>query len=254
MLGRLLFGGFFVFSGVNHFLMAASMVQYAASKGVPMPEIAIPLTGLMLIAGGMSVLLGFMPQLGALCLVVFLAIVTPVMHNFWAAPAEMRAMEMANFMKNLGLLGGTFFLYGVPTPWPSASSRVCDAGSARECAWSVGSAFRRTYKRIRSQCRSGYSRTPRTASFRDFVACASWSWCAHGTSGKRRRQQLSVADDGHAVHQHVPDADRVLRRPFVGGAVRDRARIEDRDVGVCARTHSALAAHLRHARLQTFRG
>ena len=41
LLGRLIFGGFFLYNGANHFLMNATFVQYAAAKGVPMPEVAV---------------------------------------------------------------------------------------------------------------------------------------------------------------------------------------------------------------------
>jgi hypothetical protein len=32
VVGRLIFGGFFLFNGANHFLMNAMMVQYASAK------------------------------------------------------------------------------------------------------------------------------------------------------------------------------------------------------------------------------
>ena len=126
LLGRLIFGGFFLFSGVNHFLSVASMAQYTGAKGVPMPELAVVATGVLLCAGALSILLGLWPHAGAACLILFLAVVTPTMHNFWtvADPAQ-RMMEMANFMKNTALLGSALMLMGVPTPWPySVEGRI----------------------------------------------------------------------------------------------------------------------------------
>src|SRR5437016_9869264 len=63
--GRLLFGGFFLYSGIDHFMNLASMIPYAANKGIPFPEAAILFTGLMLVVGGISVLLGYRPHIGA---------------------------------------------------------------------------------------------------------------------------------------------------------------------------------------------
>ncbi len=34
LIGRLIFGGFFLFNGVNHLLSYGQMVQYTAAKGV----------------------------------------------------------------------------------------------------------------------------------------------------------------------------------------------------------------------------
>ena len=118
LLGRIIFGGFFAFNGGNLLLSNAASVQYAAAKGVPIPEVAVAIAGLLILVGGVSLLLGFMPHLGAACIVLFLAVVTPAMHNFWAVtdPAQ-RLPDMINFTKNVALMGGALMTLGVPTPW-----------------------------------------------------------------------------------------------------------------------------------------
>ena len=119
LLGRIVFGGYFVYSGLNHFLSTAQMAQYAASKGVPLSEIAVLGTGLLMLVGGLSVMFGVLPHIGALCIAVFLVGVSPIMHNFWAIPDPAQRMaEMVNFTKNMALLGGVLMLLGVPRPWP----------------------------------------------------------------------------------------------------------------------------------------
>lgn len=40
LLGRILLGGFFTYVGLNHLINPAAMAEYAASKGVPLPEVA----------------------------------------------------------------------------------------------------------------------------------------------------------------------------------------------------------------------
>ena len=59
VLGRAIFGGFFVFNGVNHLQHARGMAEYAGAKGVPAAQQAVRATGLMLIAGGVSVVAAF---------------------------------------------------------------------------------------------------------------------------------------------------------------------------------------------------
>jgi putative oxidoreductase len=118
-LGRLIFGGYFLYSGVHHFLDTAILAQFAASKGVPMPEAAVMFSGALLIVGGLCVLLGVVPRIGLACIILFLAVVTPTMHNFWtASDPQMRQMDMAHFLKNLALMGGSLMMLVVPTPWP----------------------------------------------------------------------------------------------------------------------------------------
>ena len=124
LLGRIIFGGYFLYNGMNHFVSMAMMVQYAGSKGVPMPEIAVAVSGVLLIVGGASILLGLWPPLGILCIVLFLVAVTPMMHNFWAmTDPTVRLGEMVNFTKNIALLGGALGLLGVPQPWPYSVER-----------------------------------------------------------------------------------------------------------------------------------
>jgi len=118
LMGRLIFGAFFLYSGVHHFLDLATLAQFTAAKGVPMPEVAVLITGALLVVGALSILLGVMPRLGLACVILFLAGVTPTMHAFWSVTdPQMRQMEMANFMKNAALMGGAMMMLIIPTPW-----------------------------------------------------------------------------------------------------------------------------------------
>jgi putative oxidoreductase len=109
LLARLLFVLIFVMAGPNNF--AAQTIAYAASQGVPLASIAVPLAGVIAIAGGLSILLGYRAKIGAWLLVLFLACVTPMLHNFWAVTDPMtRQMQMINFMKNLSMMGGALLI------------------------------------------------------------------------------------------------------------------------------------------------
>ena len=74
LIGRIIFGGFFLVNGINHFTMMSMMATYSEAKGVPAAGPAVVVTGLLLIFGGLSVLLGFLPRLGLGALIVFLVI------------------------------------------------------------------------------------------------------------------------------------------------------------------------------------
>ena len=119
LIGRLLFGGLFLYNGINHFLNRAGMTGYAAYKGVPMPSLSIVGSGLWLVVCGLSVILGFRPEVGLLMSVIFLAGVTPVMHNYWtASDPNARLADSINFQKNMALLGAALVMLAVPRPWP----------------------------------------------------------------------------------------------------------------------------------------
>jgi putative oxidoreductase len=99
----------FLMSAPNHF--KAGTIAYAAQQGVPFATILVPLSGILAIAGGLSVLLGWHARVGAWLLVAFLVPVTLAMHAFWNVPDPMtRMMQQAMFMKNLGLLGGALLI------------------------------------------------------------------------------------------------------------------------------------------------
>jgi putative oxidoreductase len=122
LLGRMLFGGYFIMSGINHFKQTKQLSEFAGMKGVPKPDLAVRASGAMLIAGGTSILLGLKPKLGAAAVIGFLAGVSPIMHDFWNEDAEQRMNDMINFTKNLALVGGATALMAVEEPWPVSVS------------------------------------------------------------------------------------------------------------------------------------
>ena len=95
LIGRLLFGGFFLYNGINHFKQRKSLAQYAKAKNVPAPDVAVTATGAALVFGGTSLLLGVKPKMGAIAIAGFLAGVSPVMHDFWKQQdPQQRQVEM----------------------------------------------------------------------------------------------------------------------------------------------------------------
>jgi putative oxidoreductase len=109
LLGRFLFALIFLMSAPMHF--SGQIIAYAASQGVPLASIVVPLSGVIALAGGLSILLGYRARIGAWLIALFLAAVTPMMHNFWAvADPMMHQMQFIMFMKNLSMLGGALFM------------------------------------------------------------------------------------------------------------------------------------------------
>ena len=108
LLGRLLFVLIFVMAGFTHF--AKPTIAFAASQGVPMASVLVPLSGIIALLGALSILLGYRAKIGAWLIVIFLIGVTP-MHKFWGiSDPMMQQMQMVMFMKNLAMLGGALLI------------------------------------------------------------------------------------------------------------------------------------------------
>ena len=104
LVGRQLFSVIFIIASAGHF--TAGTIVRAAEHGVPMAGLLVPVSGVIALLGGLSVLFGFRARIGGALLVVFLIPVTFTMHNFWAAadPAAFR-LELLLFLRNIVLLG-----------------------------------------------------------------------------------------------------------------------------------------------------
>jgi uncharacterized membrane protein YphA (DoxX/SURF4 family) len=119
LIGRIVLGVYYLFNASNHFRNLNMLTGYAASKGVPAPKLAVIVTGLLLLLGGLSILLGYQPTIGVLCIVVFMVPVAFMMHNFWAVQdPQMKMIEMVNFTKNLALAASALMFLAIPQPWP----------------------------------------------------------------------------------------------------------------------------------------
>ncbi|MCS7313685.1 MAG: DoxX family protein [Acidobacteria bacterium] len=120
LIGRILYGGFFFYNGLNHFLSLNALTGYAQSKGVPAPQLAVIVSGLLILIGGVLILLGWKVRLGAWLIVLFLVPVNFMMHAFWVeTDPGARTREMISFMKNIALLGAALMVM-LPTSWPLA--------------------------------------------------------------------------------------------------------------------------------------
>jgi uncharacterized membrane protein YphA (DoxX/SURF4 family) len=121
LLGRILFGGYFLMSAFNHFTHVGMLSGYAQSKGVPAPKLSVIASGLLLLIGGLSVLFGLYPTIGAVALVLFLVPVSFIMHAYWKVQdPQMKMADTINFMKNLALVGAALLLLSISQPWPAS--------------------------------------------------------------------------------------------------------------------------------------
>ena len=117
LLGRFFFVLIFLMSGPRHFM--SQTIAFAASQGVPLASIAVPLSGVLALVGGLSILLGYRARIGAWLIALFLVAVTPMMHKFWVVTDPMMyQMQFIMFMKNVSMIGAALLITQVGSgPW-----------------------------------------------------------------------------------------------------------------------------------------
>jgi uncharacterized membrane protein YphA (DoxX/SURF4 family) len=120
LLGRIVFAWFFLYSGFNHLTKLSAYSQYAGASGVPAPTLLTAISGVMLLAGALSILLGVQVRWGALLIAVFLLAAAFTVHKFWGiADPMMAANQAAHFWKNITLAGACLIIFGFATVYPA---------------------------------------------------------------------------------------------------------------------------------------
>ena len=109
LIGRVLFALIFIIAAPRHFTHEG--IQHAADLGVPMAGVLVPCSGVMALAGGLSIAFGYRARSGAWLLVGFLIPVTVMMHAFWKLhdPSAIH-VQQAMFAKNVSMLGAALLL------------------------------------------------------------------------------------------------------------------------------------------------
>jgi putative oxidoreductase len=107
--GRISFALIFITAAPRHF--SREGIEHAAQLGTPLAGLLVPISGVMALAGGLSIAAGYQARWGAWMLVAFLLPVTFLMHGFWKLQDPALAhVQQAMFAKNLSMLGATLMI------------------------------------------------------------------------------------------------------------------------------------------------
>lgn len=106
LVGRALLALLFIPAGWAKIGGFAGTAGYIASKGLPLPEVAAAIAIAAELGLGLLLLVGWQARWAALGLAVFVAVITPLFHNFWAMPEAQVMMQKQAFFKNLAVVGG----------------------------------------------------------------------------------------------------------------------------------------------------
>ncbi len=113
---RILFVMVFLSSGLmGHLGPGRPMItQFAASRNIPSPGFIVPFSGLWIVVGSLSILLGIYGDVGALMIATFVIATALFVHPYWKESDEQSKMqEQIHFSKDLGLAGGALALFVV---------------------------------------------------------------------------------------------------------------------------------------------
>jgi putative oxidoreductase len=115
LIGRILFGLYFVFTGAGFHIPKSKMAEgYAQSMRFPIPGIAGWPTGLWMAAGGLSIALGIWPDIGALMIAAFAIPAAGWFHRFWEVQDPMqRQFQQGYFGRNVIIVGACLVMFAL---------------------------------------------------------------------------------------------------------------------------------------------
>ncbi|WP_395703263.1 DoxX family protein [Aquabacterium sp.] len=109
-LGRVLIALLFVPAGWGKVTTFAGVVGYIASKGVPLPELCAAAAIAIELGLGLLLLVGWQTRWVALGLAIFVLVITPIFHNFWAQSGAQATAQLQLFYKNVAVIGGLLYI------------------------------------------------------------------------------------------------------------------------------------------------
>jgi putative oxidoreductase len=104
--GRIVFGLFFIIAAIRNTLHFKERLPSRTNYGRDMPPALVAVGFAMQWIGGLSLLLGFYPVLGALVLIVFLVLATAGYHNLFLFTGKERDQHLYLVLVNITLAGG----------------------------------------------------------------------------------------------------------------------------------------------------
>jgi putative oxidoreductase len=111
LVGRILLAVLFLKSGwgkVGGFEQTAAMM---ASKGVPLATVALVITILLELGGGILLVIGYKARWVGLAFALWLIPVTVMFHGYWNVPADQVMNQTNHFFKNVAIFGGMLMVF-----------------------------------------------------------------------------------------------------------------------------------------------
>jgi putative oxidoreductase len=124
-LARIPIVAIFVYTGISKLTHFDGTAHAIGENGIPLAAVATAIAILIELGGAILIIVGWQTKLAAAVQFVYLIVITFMYHNFWAVPPQLHDVQLLNFLKNVGIMGGLLFL---ATRGAGASS--VDAGAS----------------------------------------------------------------------------------------------------------------------------
>ena len=108
--GRMLIAFIFLQSGYDKVFNFGKTTAQMASRGMPMPEVLLVLTIVIVLGGGIMILVGWQARWAALALFLFLVPSTLIFHPYWSFPEAQKLNQFHHFVKNVALMGTMLYI------------------------------------------------------------------------------------------------------------------------------------------------
>jgi putative oxidoreductase len=110
IIGRAIFGAFFLIAGIRNFLNFGDRTRLATNYGWPLPMPLLAAGFAVQLLGGLSLILGIWTVAGALVLIAFLLAATPLYHNLFLFKGKERDPHLYLTLVNITLAGGLLLI------------------------------------------------------------------------------------------------------------------------------------------------
>ena len=111
LVGRVLLGGIFVFSGSFKVTAVAAFAATLERRGVPFAPVMGVIGAYVEFLGGLAIVLGIELRYTSALMIAFVIVATLISHRFWEMSGEPRAAQQTQFVKNVAIAGGFLLLH-----------------------------------------------------------------------------------------------------------------------------------------------
>lgn len=110
IVARILIGALFIVGGIRHFPVLGPISSAMTERGVPQARLVLIAGSIYQVVLGISLALGLYVTASAFGLIVFTALATFMMLNFWDNDGPQRDALFNGFMTNVAIAGGLLAL------------------------------------------------------------------------------------------------------------------------------------------------
>ncbi|MBP0600560.1 DoxX family protein [Herbaspirillum sp. LeCh32-8] len=112
-IGRVLLASLFVISGIFKVIGFAGTVGYFDSLGLPAPTVAVLVTILVEVGGGLLLMTGRGVKPVALIIALFTVGATLSAHHFWTLDGAAAQAQLTHFLKNVSIIGALLLVSAI---------------------------------------------------------------------------------------------------------------------------------------------